>query len=113
MTTQRPDVTDEDIGMRTFQLRKAKAVERAVERMRQGLKQEWSGLTTHEIEEIEWMLGELWAYVARAEWDELRFGHLSMHDLRQILHHGRDLRKHTRNAVDILTDVADLVKAKG
>jgi hypothetical protein len=113
MGSQRPDVTDEDLGMRTFQIQKAKAVERAVERLRAGLKSEWASLDTHEIEELEWMLGELWAYVARAEWQDLHFGLLSMRDVRSILKNGRDLRKHTRNAVDILTDVAELVHAKG
>lgn len=109
----RPDVTDEDIGMRTFQLRKAKAVERAVDRLRQGLKTGWQDLTTHEIEELEWILGELWAYIARNDWDNLRFGLLSMHEVRVILGFGGELRKHSRNAVEILTDVSEVVRAKG
>ncbi len=105
----RPDVTDEDLGMRTFHLRKAKAVERAMDRLRQGLKAEWPQLNNSDIEELEWILGELWAYIARAQWDDLRFGHLAMHDLRNILLLGRELRKHSRNAVDILNDVAQVV----
>lgn len=109
----RPDVTDEDIGMRTFQLKKTRAVERATERMRTGLKGEWANLTTQEIEELEWILGELWAYVARAEWMDLHFGKLTMHDVRTILKYGRELRKHSRNAVDVLTDVDAVVRAKG
>jgi hypothetical protein len=110
---KRPDVTDEDIGMRTFQLKKAHAVERATERMRTGLKGEWANLTTQEVEELEWVLGELWAYVARAEWVDLHFGKLTMHDVRTILKLGRELRKHSRNAVDILNDVYAVVSAKG
>lgn len=113
MSMQRPDVTDEDIGMRAFQLRKAKAVERAVERIRHTLKTDWATLSNHEVEELEWILGELWAYVARDEWDNLHFGKLQMHDLRKILGLGRELRKHSRNAVDVLTDVGEIVKSKG
>jgi hypothetical protein len=109
----RPDVTDEDIGMRAFQLKKAQAVERATERLRAGLKGDWANLTTHEIEELEWVLGELWAYVARSEWTDLHFGKLTMHDVRTILRYGRELRKHSRNAVDILNDVAEVVRSKG
>lgn len=109
----RPDVTDEDIGMRTFQIKKARAVERAVERMRAGLKGDWATLTTEEIDELEWVLGELWAYVARAEWMDLHFGRLTMHDIRTILKYGRELRKHSRNAVDVLNDVGNVVRAKG
>ena len=112
MSSNRPDVTDEDLGMRTFHLRKAKAVERAMDRLRHGLKAEWPQLTNSEIEELEWVLGELWAYIARAEWEDLRFGHLAMHDLRKILLLGRELRKHSRNAVDVLRDVAAVVVEK-
>ena len=113
MSMNRPDVSDEDIGMRAFQIKKAKAVERAVQRRRQGLKDDWAQLTSHQVEELEWILSELWAYAARNEWQILRFGKLTMHDLRTILGYGRELRKHSRNAVDILNDVADIVKSKG
>ena len=109
----RPDVSDEDIGMRAFQIKKAKAVERATDRMRTGLKSEWAKLTTQSIDELEWVLGELWAYVARDEWADLRFGKLTMHDVRTILGYGRELRKHSRNAVDVLNDVAEVVRARG
>jgi hypothetical protein len=113
MSSRRPDVTDEDIGMRTFQLRKAKAVERAFERLRHGLQSQWSSLTNREVEELEWIFGELWAYVARNEWESLAFGSLSMHDVRVILGYGRELRKHTRDAVEILNDVGAVVAKKG
>lgn len=113
MSMQRPDVTDEDIGMRTFQLRKARAVERAIDRLRHALKTEWGALESREVEEVEWIFGELWAYAARDDWDHLHFGRLSMHDVRVILGFGRELRKHARNAVDILNDVATLVREKG
>lgn len=112
MSMQRPDVSDEDIGMRAFQIRKAKAVERAVDRLRHSLKAEWSGFTSHDVDELEWILGELWAYIARDEWDNLRFGALSVHDVRVILGYGRELRKHSRNAVEVLTDVGTLVRSK-
>lgn len=113
MSIRRPDVTDEDIGMRAFQLRKAKAVERAVERLRHSLANSWSSLTSHEIEELEWVLGELWAYVARVEWDDLHFGRLDLDETRQIIALSRDIRKHTRDAVAVLKEIDALVAAKG
>ncbi len=113
MCPQRPDVSDEDIGMRAFQIRKAKAVERAADYMRQGLKGQWSSLTSHEIEELEWTLGELWAYVARAEWDDLRFGRLSLADLREVIGLGRELRAHRRDAVTVLGEIGAIVKSRG
>ena len=113
MGPQRPDVTDEDLGMRAFQLRKARATERAVDRIRHSLSTDWVTLTNEEIEQLEWVLGELWAYAARADWDDLHFGHLAMHDIRRILVFGRELRVHSRNAVDVLDDVAQLIRDKG
>jgi len=110
---QHPDVTDEEIGMRTFQIRKARAVERAMERMRQGLKSEWSQFSMHEVEAIGWVLGEMWAYVARAEWEDLHFSNLTVTDLRRILAYAREIAHHDRPSVEVLLDVHALVVARG
>jgi hypothetical protein len=109
----RPDVTDEEIGMRTFQIRKARAVERAMERMRQGLKTEWSLFSLEEVEALGWVLGELWAYVARTEWEDLHFSKLKSADIRDILGHAKEIANHERNTVDVLNDVYKVVIAKG
>jgi len=113
MPMRRHGVTNEDIGMRAFQIRKAKAVERAMDRIRHSHKNEWHSMTSSQVEEIEWVLGELWAYVARDEWNDLRFGHLDIPDLHEILKLGRELRQHSRNAVEILMDVNAIIVRKG
>jgi len=110
MYDRHPDVTDEDIGIRAFKVKKAKAVERAVQRLRQGLGEQWNHLNDSEIEELEWVLGELWAYVARAEWDQLAFGRLTMSEVIRVLTLGSELRRHARNSIDILRDVETIVK---
>ena len=109
---QHRDVTDEDIGMRAFQIRKGKAVERSIERIRYAVKTDWPTLSDHEIEELEWLLGELWAYVARDTWENLRFGRLDITDLREMIAKGREMRSHARNAVDVLLEVRDIIEAK-
>ncbi len=113
MSTQRPDVNDEDTGRRTFQIRKARAAERAIERLRHGLGAEWASYTQREIEELEWILGEIWAFVPHDEWDELHFGKLTSHDVIKVLGLATQLRKHTRDTVAILQDVVALVRARG
>jgi hypothetical protein len=113
MNNQHPDVGDEEIGMRTFQLRKARAVERAMERLRQGMKADWALLSHAEIEALGWILGELWAYVARADWEELHFSKLKYADIREILGYAKEIANHTRNSVDVLTDTYKLVVSKG
>jgi hypothetical protein len=113
MNGQRPDVTDEEIGMRTFQLRKAQAVERATERIRQGLGTEWSKFTGPEIEALGYVLGELWAYIAHSEWEDLHFSTLGITDCRKMLNLARELVNHKRNSVEVLQDVHAVIVAKG
>ncbi len=113
MNSKRPEVNDEEIGMRTFQLRKARAVERAMERLRAGMKADWSLLSHAEIEALGWIFGEVWAYVARAEWEELHFSKLKYADIRVILGFAKEIANHTRNSVDVLTDTYDVIVAKG
>lgn len=112
MSNQRPDVTDEEIGMRAFQIRKGRAVERAMDRLREGLRKEWAQFTMNEVEAIGWVLGELWAYKARDEWEELHFSKLSVADVRNILVFAREITDHERNSVDVLNDLYDLIVAK-
>lgn len=99
--------------MRTLELRKAQAVERAVDRIRAALGTEWASLTDEEITQLEWVLGELWAYVTRTDWDALHFGRLRMHNVWRILVFGRELRVRSRSTVDILHDVVRIVQAGG
>ena len=113
MSTQRPDVNDEDIGMRTFQIRKSKAVERAVDHLRHGLGPEWSSFTGREVKELEWLLGEVWAYITRAQWDGLRFGTVTSGDAVKLLGYATELRRHARSDVEILNDAKSLVQSKG
>jgi hypothetical protein len=112
MSTQRPDVNDEDIGMRTFQIRKSKAVERAIEHMRHGFGTQWSSFTEREIKELEWLIGEVWAFSPRAEWDNLRFGSLTSGDAVQLLGFATELRRHSRSDVEILGDAKSLIKTR-
>jgi hypothetical protein len=109
---ERPEVNDEDLGIRAFQIKRAKAVERAVQLIRHGLGPSWSELTGDEIEELEWVLGELWSYVARQEWDDLHFGLLTLRDVVKILTLGSQLRRHARGSIEILRDVNAIIVAQ-
>lgn len=109
----RPDVRDEDIGMRAFQIRKAKAVERAIERLRQGLKTSWGMYTQHDLADLGWMIGELWAFEKRADWEELHFSKLTTEDVTQIIEVARRLRDDPHNTVETLEMVGDIVRGRG
>jgi len=109
---EKSDKHDEDLGIRAFQIKRGKAVERAIQLIRHGLGTAWSALTAEEIEELEWVLGELWAYIAHTSWDELHFGLLTMTDVVKLLTLGSQLRRHARGSIEILRDVESLINAK-
>lgn len=113
MYDRKREVSDEDIGIRAFKIKRAKAVERAIERIRSSMRDGWSHLNPEEVEELEWVLGELWAYAARDEWDDLRFSRMTMQEVIRILMYGSQLRRHARNSVDILRDVEQTVRSLG
>ena len=112
MNSQRPDVSDEDLGIRAFKLQKAKAVERAIQHIRHGLGATWSELNAEEIEELEWVLGEVWAYVAHRDWDVMPFGRLTLRDVIKILTLGSQLRRHARGDIEILREVRAIIDAE-
>jgi hypothetical protein len=109
---ERSDVHDEDLGIRAFQIKRAKAVERAIQLIRHGLAAAWSDLSAEEIEELEWILGELWSTLAHSVWDELRFGMLTMTDIVKMLMFGSQLRRHARGHIEILRDVEAIIAVK-
>ncbi|MDO8881097.1 MAG: hypothetical protein Q7W44_09940 [Coriobacteriia bacterium] len=93
-TVIRPDMTDEDLGMRLYEVNRQRAVERALERLRHGLRADWYYLTQEDLVSLRWLLGELWAVSTRAEWDELHFSKLDFEHTRQIVSLGDRLRRH-------------------
>ncbi len=89
-----PEITDEEIGMRAFQLRKSRAVEHAMERIRQGLGKQWSELSIKDIETLNWALGETWAHLARPVWDQIPFTGLGKERVDKIIAVGRKILGH-------------------
>jgi hypothetical protein len=112
MSPNRPDVREEDIGMRAFQIRKAKAVERAVERLRHGIMPSWPMFTQRDLADLDWMIGELWAYEKRADWEDLHFSKLTPEDVLAIIAIGRGLRENPTNTVGSLERVGDIIRAR-
>lgn len=112
MNGNRPDVRDEDIGMRAFQIRKAKAVERAIDRLRQGIKKDWPMFTQTDLNDLNWMLGELWAFEKRADWEDLHFSKLTAEDVQEIISIARSLRENPHNTVETLEQVGDIIRAR-
>lgn len=112
MNGNRPDTTDEDIGRRAFQLRKEKATERAIERLRGGLKKNWVAFSQHDVDDLSWILGELWAFEKRLDWEDLHFSKLTLEDTQAIILVARELQENAHNSVENLEKVGDIIRAR-
>lgn len=104
------DITDEEVGMRSFQLRKGRAVERAVEKIRQNLGTNWVKLSLHDVEVLQWVLGEVWAFIARANWDNLSFSNTSLEETKKIIQIGHEIINHQRIGTNGLEEVYKIIK---
>jgi len=91
-----PGINDEDIGIRSYQLRKEQAVERALEKIRQNLAGDWSELKDKEIEILQWALGECWALVSRREWENFVFSATDLPTVLKIIEIGRQIITHQK-----------------
>lgn len=104
------DITDEEVGMRSFQLRKGRAVERAIEKIRQNLGTHWIKLSLHDIEMLQWVLGEVWAFIARANWDNLAFSSTTLEETKKIIQIGNEIINHERIGSTGLDEVYKIIK---
>lgn len=105
------DVTDETVGLRAFQVRKAQAVERAVERIRHRLGHGWQNLSSEEIDLLEWTLGELWAMVGPQEWDSFHFSFCTPQTVREIIAGGRQIINRERPGTAVLAELQRLLSS--
>jgi len=105
-------VSDEDIGIRALKVNRSKAVERVIRRVRQNLGDSWQELTASEIEELEWIIGQLWSHVSRTEWENLAFGHMGLGDVIRMLVLGDQLRRRAQPSIEILGEAKEIVRRK-
>ena len=88
-----PDVTSDERGRRIFQIHKEKAVETAVEKIRQNLGPDWAIFSREETTTLEWILGEAWVSVERSVWEQSSFTRLTRSDVDEIIHIGNAVKE--------------------
>ena len=108
--SRRPDVTDEDIGRRTVEIRRGRSVERAIELLRKRLGTQWTRLTTRDVERLHWALGEIWGHVSREDWAAISFSALTFEDVQNLLNMAAELSKASYGSGQILDGMANLLK---
>ncbi len=102
-----PEVKDEEVGRRLFQIHKEKAVEIAIEKMRRKMPSEWTSFASSDIDILKHMLGEVWVCITRAEWEAISFTKLTKKDLLDIIHTAKQViskEKAEKIAIDEICD---------
>ncbi|KUK48845.1 MAG: Uncharacterized protein XD74_0545 [Actinobacteria bacterium 66_15] len=100
---------DESRGMRLYEVNRQRAVDRAIERIRYGLRVDWHYLTIEDRDNLRWIAGELWAVSTRAEWDAFRFSKLDLRSVRRLVGIGDRLRRHGTNRAAALESAAAVI----
>lgn len=106
-----PDINDEDIGIRTFQLKKEQASERAIEKIRHNLRKEWHTIFSDDIELLRWVLGEMWALVGHYEWDHFNFSAISLDNIKKIILISKDITAHKIKGNEGFKEIEDILRS--
>ncbi len=101
--------SDETLGMRVFEVSRQRAVERCIQRWRNGLKADWSLLSYDDVTNLRWIAGEVWANRSREEWDGLHFSKIGLQHTRVIVSHADRLRRHRVNQAATVDAVVTLL----
>jgi hypothetical protein len=80
-----PDIANEELGRRMFVIRREKAVEEALEKIRRHLGAEWDALTTEDIDRLNHILGEMWVTIERTVWQQYAFARLTKTDVDRLV----------------------------
>jgi hypothetical protein len=105
-----PDVTNDERGRRIFQLHKERAVETALEKVRQNPKSEWSAFSPEDIRTLNQILGEAWVSVERRIWEQSAFTRLTRKHLEEIIGIGNDVKNKKIREEDAVNKICRILK---
>jgi predicted DNA-binding protein (UPF0278 family) len=84
--------TDDNLGRRLFQVRKEKAVEEALEKIRRGSTVQWNSISPTDSDILKDVLGEIWTSIERHRWSAYRFSKVSAQDLKSLIILGKEMK---------------------
>lgn len=97
-----PQIDNDELGRRVFQLQKEKAVESALEKVRRTLGDHWCHISPSDCEALKSILGETWTSIERAQWASFQFSRLTQGDVAGLTVLGREVRTRSRLTKDTL-----------
>jgi hypothetical protein len=105
-----PDVTSDERGRRIFQIHKEKAVETAVEKIRQSLGPEWKIFSQEDTKILTDILGEAWVSVERSVWENASFTRLTRQDVEEIIRIGHAVKTKTIREEAAINEICTILK---
>ncbi len=106
-----PEVTDDERGRRVFQIHRNMAVEKAIEKIRQSVGQDWKVYSVTDIDLLKYMLGESWISLDRRKWEGFTFTRLSKEDLDRIIMTAKQVKKQERTESDAVRNVIEILSS--
>lgn len=105
-------ISDEELGIKSFHLRRDRAVEQSIEKIRQRLGNDWQKFTYADTQTLHWVLGEVWSFVARGNWDKILFSKLELKDIKNILAIAEEIIQHKKIGGTGLDEINKILSAK-
>jgi hypothetical protein len=90
-------------------LERDRAVDEAMELLGAGLGASAADLTSSQLDDVRWMLGEVWAYSPKTTWPTPRVGELTIPDVELLLALAHQLRGHVRTSEEVLAEALELI----
>ena len=106
-----PDINDEEVGASTFKMKKEQAVERMTAKIRHHLGRDWLRLREDEIELLEMLLGECWAFFDFARWDQINISAITFDRIENILETGRAMTRGKKSPHSCYLEIGELLRA--
>ena len=105
-----PDVTSDERGRRIFQIHKEKAVETAVEKIRQSLGHEWTTFSQEDARTLTDILGEAWVSVERSVWEQASFTRLTRQEIEEIIRIGNAVKNKKIREEAAINEICTILK---
>lgn len=106
-----PEVTDDERGRRVFQIHKEMAVEKALDKIRQSIGQDWKIYSATDIDLLKYLLGESWISLDRRKWEGFTFTRLRKNHLDEIIRMAKEVRRKDRQESEAVKAVIGILSS--
>ncbi len=106
-----PEISEEERGRRAFQLHRDRAVDAAIERIRESLGPSWRSFSQAEVELLRYLLGESWIATGRRTWERFSFSRLDAKRVAAIIELGRKVRKKEKEEQAAIGEVLRILES--